>query len=75
MTWLRTGGKLIEFGEWTPPTSRAHTREDKQRTVGEWLKQWLILQEGELAASTTLKEKACSTLRPARGPTVTPGRY
>lgn len=42
--WLRTEQRLIEFDEWTPPTTRTQTREDKARTTGQWLEEWLELR-------------------------------
>lgn len=43
-TWLRTEQRLIEFDEWTPPASRTQSREDKARTTGQWLEEWLELR-------------------------------
>ncbi|MEJ6013252.1 tyrosine-type recombinase/integrase [Corynebacterium sp. H127] len=50
--WLRREQKLIEFGEWAPPATRALTRDDKALTVGQWIEQWLTLREGDLEPST-----------------------
>ncbi len=49
--WLRGEEKLIEFKEWTPPAERTRTREEKQRTVGDWLTQWLEIRKPDLAPS------------------------
>lgn len=43
--WLRSEQKLIEYDEWTSPNARVQTREDKARTVGEWMEEWLTLRE------------------------------
>lgn len=43
--WLRSEQKLIEYNEWTPPKTRVQSREDKARTVGDWMEEWLILRE------------------------------
>lgn len=43
--WLRSEQKLIEYDEWTAPNARVQTREDKARTVGEWMEEWLTLRE------------------------------
>ncbi|EEG27366.1 tyrosine-type recombinase/integrase [Corynebacterium matruchotii] len=50
--WLRQEQKLIEFDEWQPPHLRYRTKEDDARTVGDWLRQWLDLQEKRLKPST-----------------------
>lgn len=50
--WLRQEQKLIEFDEWQPPHLRYRTKEDNARTVGDWLRQWLDLQEKRLKPST-----------------------
>lgn len=50
--WLRQEQKLIEFDEWQPPHLRYRTKEDDARTVGDWLYQWLDLQEKRLKPST-----------------------
>ena len=50
--WLRQEQKLIEFDEWQPPHLRYRAKEDATRTVGEWLCQWLDLQEKRLKPST-----------------------
>lgn len=42
--WIRSEEKLIEFDEWTPPATRALTAEDRARTVGDWLTEWLELR-------------------------------
>lgn len=42
--WLRNERKLIEFGEWTSPTSRTRTKEAEGLTVGEWVERWLELR-------------------------------
>lgn len=42
--WLRGEQKLIEFNEWSPPATRNLSKEDRTRTVGEWLTQWLDLR-------------------------------
>ena len=42
--WLRTEQRLIEFDEWTPPAARAQSREDKARTVGDWMDEWMELR-------------------------------
>ena len=43
--WLRDEQRLIEFDEWTPPATRAQSREDRARTVGDWMKEWMTLRE------------------------------
>lgn len=43
--WLRDEQRLIEFDEWTPPATRAQSREDRARTVGDWMKEWMALRE------------------------------
>lgn len=43
-TWLRAEQRLIEFDEWTPPATRTQSREDKARTTGQWLDEWLELR-------------------------------
>ena len=50
--WLRQEQKLIEFDEWRPPRLRYRSKEDDARTVGDWLYQWLELQEKRLKPST-----------------------
>lgn len=42
--WLRSEEKLIAFDEWTPPATRSLSAEDRARTVGEWLEEWLELR-------------------------------
>lgn len=42
--WLRSEQKLIEYDEWTAPNTRVQSREDKTRTVGEWMEEWLTLR-------------------------------
>lgn len=42
--WLRSEQRLIEFNEWTPPATRTQTREDKARTVGQWMDEWMQLR-------------------------------
>lgn len=42
--WLRNEQRLIEFNEWTPPATRTQTREDKARTVGQWMDEWMQLR-------------------------------
>lgn len=56
--WLRSEQRLIEFNEWTPPASRTQSREDRARTVGEWLEEWLELRSHGAAAlgPTTLQD-------------------
>lgn len=43
--WLRSEQKLIEYDEWTPPKSRTQSREDRARTVGDWMQEWLTMRE------------------------------
>lgn len=43
--WLRDEQRLLEFDEWTPPAARAQSREDRARTVGDWMKEWMALRE------------------------------
>jgi len=56
--WLRQEQKLIEFDEWQPPHLRYRTKEDATRTVGDWLYQWLDLQEKRLKPSTMVNYRA-----------------
>ncbi|OUJ22368.1 tyrosine-type recombinase/integrase [Corynebacterium kefirresidentii] len=42
--WLRAEQRLIEFDEWTPPATRTQTRDDKARTVGQWMDEWMQLR-------------------------------
>lgn len=42
--WLRKEQKLIEFDEWTPPHTRAQSKEDAARTLGDWMKEWMALR-------------------------------
>ena len=50
--WLRQEQKLIEWNEWEPPKLRYRSQDDANRTVGDWLRQWLDLQEKRLKPST-----------------------
>lgn len=56
--WLRQEQKLIEFDQWEPPKLRYRSKEDATRTVGDWLRQWLDLQEHRLKPSTIASYKA-----------------
>lgn len=42
--WLRSEEKLIEFDEWAPPSTRTQSKEDRARTVGDWINEWLDLR-------------------------------
>lgn len=42
--WLRSEEKLIAFDEWTQPATRSLSAEDRARTVGDWIKEWLDLR-------------------------------
>ena len=56
--WLRQEQKLIEWNEWDPPKLRYRSRDDANQTVGDWLRQWLALQEHRLKPSTMTNYRA-----------------
>ncbi|WP_257160366.1 tyrosine-type recombinase/integrase [Corynebacterium cystitidis] len=44
VAWLSAERRLIDLDAWTPPKSRIQIAEDKARTVGQWLTEWLELR-------------------------------
>ena len=58
--WLAMERRLIDRGDWVPPTERTLAVEDKTRTVGQWLNQWLDLRT---RGTNPLKESTLADYR------------
>ncbi|OAH41628.1 hypothetical protein AYJ66_06450 [Dietzia cinnamea] len=65
--WLRAEEKLVEFSEWTPPTTRRTMSTEKIRTVGDYFDTWLVQRDLRPSTRDTYRRVWDARVKPYLG--------